>query len=384
MKRLWQSGSAALFVGLAIAAAAAPVPKQRRAPGSYVPYPTTIAVSNFPATQPVSGTVGVNNFPASQAVTGTFWQATQPVSGTFWQATQPISGSVSVSNFPASQAVTGTFWQATQPVSGTFWQATQPVSGTVAATQSGTWTVQPGNTANTTAWKVDGSAVTQPVSGTFWQATQPVSGTVTANQGGTWTVQPGNTANTTAWKVDGSAVTQPVSGTVTANTGTLPTLTRGTQGSTGFSTQDLKDAGRSSVMITAEAVAGAASEALVTMTWSAGGAATTTGTSYPVTSGKRLRLQCMTITFVSTATTANTTRIRLRENASGTAIITSPLQWSARVGWATATFIANQSQTQQIDFPDGFEWPGGAGLAISHIEAAANGTIDLALVGFEY
>ena len=35
---------------------------------------------------------------------------------------------------------------------------------TFASTQSGTWTVQPGNTANTTAWKVDGSAVTQPVS----------------------------------------------------------------------------------------------------------------------------------------------------------------------------------------------------------------------------
>lgn len=62
----------------------------------------------------------------------------------------------------------------------------QAVAGTLpggggggAVTQSGTWTVQPGNTANTTAWKVDGSAVTQPVSGTFWQATQPVSGTVT-------------------------------------------------------------------------------------------------------------------------------------------------------------------------------------------------------------
>jgi hypothetical protein len=49
------------------------------------------------------------------------------------------------------------------------------------ATQSGVWTVQPGNTANTTAWKVDGSGATQPVSGTFWQATQPVSGTVTIN-----------------------------------------------------------------------------------------------------------------------------------------------------------------------------------------------------------
>jgi hypothetical protein len=39
--------------------------------------------------------------------------------------------SVTVSNFPATQPVSGTFWQATQPVSGTFWQATQPVSGTV-------------------------------------------------------------------------------------------------------------------------------------------------------------------------------------------------------------------------------------------------------------
>ena len=57
---------------------------------------------------------------------------------------------------------------------------------------------------------------------------------VTASQSGTWTLQPGNTANTTPWlftmsqggnaaqvtaggamKIDGSAVTQPVSGTLT-------------------------------------------------------------------------------------------------------------------------------------------------------------------------
>lgn len=85
---------------------------------------------------------------------------------------------------------------------------TQPVSGTVTAnagtgtfTVGGTVTVQQatatnlkvdlsGTAANATAIKVDGSAVTQPV-----------SGTVTANQGGTWTVQPGNTANTTPWLV---------------------------------------------------------------------------------------------------------------------------------------------------------------------------------------
>lgn len=46
-----------------------------------------------------------------------------------------------------------------------------------------------------------------------------ITGTAAVTQSGTWTVQPGNTANTTAWKVDGSAVTQPVSGTVTANAG---------------------------------------------------------------------------------------------------------------------------------------------------------------------
>lgn len=56
-----------------------------------------VTVTNFPATQPVSGSVSVSNLPA----------------------TQPVSGSVSVSNFPATQAV----------------------SGTVAATQSGTWTI---------------------------------------------------------------------------------------------------------------------------------------------------------------------------------------------------------------------------------------------------
>lgn len=71
----------------------------------------------------------------------------------------------------------------------------------IPVSQSGTWTVQPGNTANTTPWlitisqggnaatvtganalKVDGSAVTQPVSGTV-AATQSGAWTVTANAG---------------------------------------------------------------------------------------------------------------------------------------------------------------------------------------------------------
>jgi hypothetical protein len=64
---------------------------------------------------------------------------------------------------------------------------TQPVSGTVAATESGTWTVQPGNTANTTAWKVDGSAVTQPVSGTVTTTPPANASTNVAQLAGTAT-----------------------------------------------------------------------------------------------------------------------------------------------------------------------------------------------------
>jgi hypothetical protein len=62
---------------------------------------------------------------------------------------------VGVNNFPATQAVTGTFWQ-----------TTQPVSGTVAATESGIWTVQPGNTANTVPWLTNLNDCNLSVTGT--------------------------------------------------------------------------------------------------------------------------------------------------------------------------------------------------------------------------
>ena len=74
----------------------------------------SVAVSNFPVTQPVSIATAV-------AVTGTFYPPTQPVS---------IANAV---------AVTGTFYPPTQPVSiidtvavsGTFYPPTQPISGSV-------------------------------------------------------------------------------------------------------------------------------------------------------------------------------------------------------------------------------------------------------------
>jgi len=184
---------------------------------------------------------------------------------------------------------------------------------------------------------VDGSGVTQPVSGTFWQATQPVSGTVS---------------------VGNFPATQPV--------------------------RALKDTGRASVALTAEAVAGSTSEGLITLTQSKAGAATSTGTSYPVAAGKTLRLQALLVTFVATTTTANTARIRLRVNTGGAAAANSPVQLSFRVGLPSATFIANEAVTVRLPIPDGFEIPAGAGVGITHQEAAANGTLDVSLLGYEY
>ena len=114
-----------------------------------------VDVDNFPATQPVSGTVAVSNFPATQPVSGTVAVSSLPSI----PAGANAIGSVSVSNFPA----------------------TQPVSGTVAATQSGTWTVQPGNTANTTAWLVTGAGGTFPVTGTVSVSNISTSSPVNTN-----------------------------------------------------------------------------------------------------------------------------------------------------------------------------------------------------------
>jgi hypothetical protein len=60
--------------------------------------------------------------------------------------------------------------------------------GTFPATQSGTWTVQPGNTANTTAWLVTGTGGTFP-------ATQSGAWTVAATQSGSWSLAANQSVN---------------------------------------------------------------------------------------------------------------------------------------------------------------------------------------------
>jgi hypothetical protein len=82
----------------------------------------------------------------------------------------------------------------------------------VQAAQSGTWTVQPGNTANTTAWKVDASSVAVPVTDN--------SGSLTVDNGGTFAVQAAQSGNWNSRTQDGSgnAITSAARGSERAMT----------------------------------------------------------------------------------------------------------------------------------------------------------------------
>lgn len=227
-------------------------------------FPATVAVTQSTSPWVISGNVAITNFPAVQPVSGTITalQGTSPwvVSGTI--TTSPNvnvhdgSGN-SISSTGTSLDVNVTDFPAVQPVSGTVTalQGTSPwvVSGTVAATQSGVWTtgrtwaltsgtdsvsaVQSGVWTvqqGTPPWSVSVTnfPATQPVSGTVTvlQGTSPwvVSGTVAATQSGTWTtgrtwaLSSGTDSVTVAGTVAVTQSTSPwvVSGTVTANAGT--------------------------------------------------------------------------------------------------------------------------------------------------------------------
>lgn len=251
----------------------------------------TVSVSNFPATQPVSGTVTAN-IQANASVNlnqvgGTALSAANVVDAANAAfKVNCVTGCTSGGSFTDNTAFTAST-TAESNIGGVFNDGlTAVTSGNAAAaritnnralhtnlrnaagTEIGTAAnpvqISLANTAaNATAVKVDNSAVTQPVSGTV-TTTPPANASTnvaqvngvaplmgngitgtgsmrvtvasdntafsvnsSATQSGTWTVQPGNTANTTAWKVDGSAVTQPVSGTVTDNQGTANTAANG-------------------------------------------------------------------------------------------------------------------------------------------------------------
>jgi hypothetical protein len=176
-------------------------------------------------------------------------------------------------------------------------------------------------------------------------------------------------------------------------------LTKGTQGSNGFSVQDLKDSGRVGVFWTVSQFSpAAATDALLTVTESRDGAATTTFTSKVITSGKRLRLQTCHLTYEISGTTVANLRpiyIRIRINTAGAATTSSPLVCTLGIVpaavYSTAAILLGGGANQEYTFPDGFEFLGDgtkqigiSSIAPGWVTTTTLPLLTMALTGFEY
>jgi hypothetical protein len=212
---------------------------------------TDLATVGTNTTRTTAGTSAANALPV-QGVTG---GVAVPVSGTFWQATQPVS----LAGLPALASGSNTIGAVTQAsgpwtvnwtqLAGTALGApsnygTSPgaievqgvnafVTNTPAVTESGTWTVQPGNTANTTAWLVTGTGGTFPATESgAWNITN-ISGTVSLPTGAATSAnQPTNAAqgSTTSGQTGALHMGAVVSSAPTWTNGQTEPLTLDTSG----------------------------------------------------------------------------------------------------------------------------------------------------------
>jgi hypothetical protein len=318
--------------------------------------------------------------------------------------------------------------QGSVAVTGTFFQGTQPVSGTVTANQgtantaANAWPVEITDgtnvnsvkAASTAAASTDKSIVVQlnPIQPNLTTALNVSAAQATAanlnatvvGSGNFTVVQPTGTNLHAVLDSGTTAVTQATgtnlhtvvdSGTITtvsavtaitnAVTVTPPTLTKGTQGSTGFSVQNLKDAGRTFLTFTATAAAGVTSEALLSFSQNKGGTVTASVTSYVVTSGKIFRITAMTISVRAGAAAVPFSRCTLRSNTGGATTATSSVvfQCPEVFGISATSGVGGQVS---INIPDGLEITGNGTLTIgmSHLDQATTNVLNVTICGFEY
>jgi hypothetical protein len=106
-----------------------------------------------------------------------------------------------------------------------------------------------------------------------------------------------------------------------------------------------------------------------------------------VPAGKTLRLTNWAMQTKSLAT-AGSAVMRIRANTAGTAVLASPLVWSAEVGSKAA--VAGLLDGITGTFGEGFEFPAGTGIGFSLAGYGATGTLTLMGVtrfqvyGYEY
>jgi len=345
---------------------------------------------------PISGTVSTGG------LTDTQLRATAvPVSGTVTANLGTIAGVATAANQTSEISVlntiaTNTGAQATDTLqTGTI----TALNGNVVINAQGAYTI---TALITGTWVATLQAEGLMADGTTWQqipiytinTTLPYAQALTTTTNGSFAITGGGY---TQIRIKASAFT---SGTVTialnaslaqqtifsAQLGSWtvqgPGLTKGTQGTTGFATQDLKDAGRASKIYSANFTA-ATTEGLVTLTPITDGAAGGTATSFVITNGKRLRIQSLCINTRNAGAAAQGVVVNLRVNTAGAVTTTSNLLLSVAAGTSLAT--ANITASNCAPIPDGLEIAGNGTVQIGLSQigtATANNSVTL--VGYEY
>jgi hypothetical protein len=168
-------------------------------------------------------------------------------------------------------------------------------------------------------------------------------------------------------------------------------LTKGTQGANGVSVQNLKDAGRVTICLTAEFTAAANTEALATITESRDGGATATFTTKVITSGKRLRIEAifLEVETLGSGTAPQRMYLRLRVNTAGAVTTASPIQgvWSI----VNNAAIVKSGSSVGYGISDGLEFLGNGtvqyGFTLHFPDfVATTGTVagKVTIIAFEY
>jgi hypothetical protein len=174
------------------------------------------------------------------------------------------------------------------------------------------------------------------------------------------------------------------------NVTTLPTLTKGTQGSTGVTVQELHDAGRTMVTFTADNVVPIlTTDTIVTFSKLVADTVTASQTTYAVTSGKTLRITGIEFSMIPSSTTVGYLRVRLRQLASGACTVAAGHVvgvWGVSTPPGTIAANAGGALTQSVSFPDGLEFSGATmNVCISmNVLGAAAQTVNITVHGYEY
>lgn len=155
----------------------------------------------------IPAALGQTTMSASMPVVIASNQSAVPVSGTFWQATQPVSASslplptgaatettLAALNTKVTAVNTGAVTISSALPAGSNIIGNVRVDQTTPGTTNGSSLSHVGSTAVATGNGVVGTGVQRVAI-----ASDNTAFSVNAVQSGTWTVQPGNTANTTAW-----------------------------------------------------------------------------------------------------------------------------------------------------------------------------------------